>query len=299
MICKLGGQASQYRILSGESSLGKGLPGQIWHGQVWRHLGTLLRFSTGQIALQGITAFTGLCLVRWLAVADYAIFGLSLTLQSALGLIVDLGVTSAIMALTGDQYSNGAVLGRYIQAGLHLRSRLLLMGTAVGAGAIYVIGKRQQWPFSTEALVFVIVISGLLSQFWISIYGVPLILNRRLGRYYGILAGAAGFRLASVVVLRWVSVLSAGPALAAGTLASLGAALTLRRWSRDHWEAASRVDPQAREKIIRYISPRAPLVVFQSLARADRVVRGVLFRLAEADGGNRSAGAGWASYSLC
>jgi O-antigen/teichoic acid export membrane protein len=232
---------------------------------IWDRLGMLLRFSTGQVALQGLTAFTGLCLVRWLAMADYAVFGLSLTLQSALGLIVDLGVTSAIMALTGGQYADRAVLGRYIQAGLHLRSRLLLIGAAVGAAAIYVIGKRQHWPWPTETLVFTVVIAGVLVQFWISIYGVPLILNQHLGRYYAILTGAAALRLIAVLVLRWAGVLTAGPALMAGTAASFGAALTLRRLSRRHWEAAGHVNRQAASKIIHYIAPRAPLVAFQSL----------------------------------
>jgi hypothetical protein len=225
----------------------------------------LMRFLTGQVALQGTTALTGLCLVRWLAVSDFAVFGVSLTLQQALGLIVDLGVTSAIMALTGDQYQNGAVLGRYVQAGLQLRGRLLAIGAAVGVWAVYVVGERQHWPRPTEVTVFAIVISGVLAQFWISIYGVPLILNRRLGRYYGILAGAAGFRLVCVVVLRWAGALTAGPALAVGVVASLSAALTLRHSSRTHWEAASQVDPQAKHRIVKYIAPRAPLVIFQSL----------------------------------
>jgi hypothetical protein len=244
---------------------GAGAGGLVRRQRIRARLGTLLRFSAGQLALQGITAFTGLCLVRWLTVADYAVFGLSLTLQSALGLIVDLGVTSAIMALTGDQYRNGAVLGRYIQAGLHLRSRLLGIGAAVGMGAIYVVGNRQHWSWSTEVTVFAVVISGVLAQFWISIYGVPLILNQRLGRYYGILAGAAGLRLTCVAVLRRWGELTAGSALVAGTLAGLCAALTLRHWSRTHWEAASQVDGQAKGKIIHYIAPRAPLVIFQSL----------------------------------
>jgi len=234
-------------------------------GGMGRHLGTLLRFSTGQVALQGITAFTGLCLVRWLAVSDYAVFGLCLTLQAALGLIVDMGVTSAIMALTGNQYQDGVVLGRYIQAGLHLRSRLLIIGAAVGAGAVYVIGQRQHWPMPTEALILAVIISGVLAQFWISIYGVPLILNQRLGGYYGILAGAAALRWTCVAALRLAGVLTAGPALVTGVAASLCAALTLRHWSRAHWEPASRVDPQAKRKIIKYIAPRVPLAVFQSL----------------------------------
>jgi O-antigen/teichoic acid export membrane protein len=238
---------------------------RVWEHRIRRHLGTLMRFFTGQVVLQGITALTGLCLVRWLAVADFAVFGLSLTLQQALGLIVDLGVTSAIMALTGDQYRKVAVLGRYVQAGLHLRSRLLVIGAGAGTGAIYVVGRRQHWPLPTEVAVFVIVISGVLAQFWISIYGVPLILNQRLGRYYGILACAAAFRLVCVVALRWTGVLTAGPALAVGTVASFSAALTLRHSSRTHWEPASQVDPLAKRRIVKYIAPRAPLVIFQSL----------------------------------
>lgn len=233
--------------------------------RVWRHLGTLVRFSTGQVALQGITAFTGLCLVRWLTIADFAVFGISLTLQQALGLIVDLGITSAVMALTGDQYANGAVLGRYLQAALHLRSRLVALGMAAAAGATCIVGQRQHWSWPTALAVFAILICGLLVQFWASIHGIPLILNQRLGRYYAILAGAAALRLTGVAVLRWSGVLSAGLALAAGTVASLCAALALRHSSRVHWEADSRVDPQAKRKIVKYIAPRAPLVIFQSL----------------------------------
>jgi O-antigen/teichoic acid export membrane protein len=236
-----------------------------WRHRIRRHAGTLLRFSTGQLALQGITAFTGLCLVRWLAVADFAVFGLSLTIQQALGLIVDLGVTSAIMALTGRDYQNGSVLGRYIQAGLHLRTRLLVIAAAVGVGTVYLVGGRQHWARPTEVTVFAIIISGVLAQFWITIYGVPLILNQRLGRYYGILAGAAALRLACVVALGSSGALAAGSALVAGTAASFAAALALRHSSRTHWEAARRVDPEAKRRIVKYIAPRAPLVMFQSL----------------------------------
>jgi hypothetical protein len=113
-------------------------------------------------------------------------------------------------------------------------------------------------------MVFALVVSGLLAQFWTSIYGIPLILNQRLGTYYGIQAGAAALRLVFVAVLRLAGVLTAGPALAVGTVASLCAALTLRHMSRAHWQAASHVDPGSKRKIIKYIAPRAPLVIFQS-----------------------------------
>jgi O-antigen/teichoic acid export membrane protein len=249
----------------GTQEIGHLAPATTRRGRVTRILRTVLTFSAGQMCLQGLTALTGLCLVRWLSVSDYAQFGFSLTFQQALGLIVDLGVTSAIVALVGDQQRNPAVLGRYMRAGFYLRTRLLVIVSVIGAIIFAYLAARQSWPLTRQTAVFGIVVLGLMAQFWSSIYGVPLILRQRLGTYYGIQAGAALLRLFLILVLQLTNTLGAVSALTVGALAYMCTALLFKRTSAQYWALAATRDSEATRRIIGYITPLAPTIVLMSL----------------------------------
>jgi len=233
--------------------------------RIMRVLRTLVRFSVGQIAAQIATAVTGLCLVRWLSIPGYAEFGFSLTFQSTLGLIVDLGVTGAIIALVGDQYRNRAILGQYMHAGLSLRTRLLAAASLIGAIAFVYLASRQGWQPAKQASVFGAVLFGLVAQFWSSLYGVPLIVNQKLGTYYGVQVGAAALRLSCIAGLHRLQLLDSFSALLSGSLASLAIALVFKRLTTPYWISGSDVNVEAMRNVLRYIAPLAPGIIFMSI----------------------------------
>jgi O-antigen/teichoic acid export membrane protein len=217
------------------------------------------------MAMQATMGVAGVVLVRWLSIADYARFSFGLTFQTSLAFIMDLGIATSITALVAKQHHDRTVVGRYIQAGLHLRSRLLLIAYTVGGAAFAYLAHRQGWTPSQQLSMFAIVSASLLAQFWLSIYSIPLILHQRLGAYYAVQTSGYGVRLICVCALHFFSRLTAETAMLSGTAALFCAAIGFKILSAPLHTPPAEVDREARTKILGYIRPRAPLVVFQAV----------------------------------
>jgi hypothetical protein len=152
-----------------------------------------------------------------------------------------------------------------MHAGLALRTRLLAAASLIGAIAFVYLASRQGWPPAKQASVFAIVLFGLVAQFWSSLYGVPLILNQKLGTYYGVQVGAAALRLSCIAGLHRLQLLDSFTALLSGGLASLAIALVFKRLASVYWTSGLDVDVEAMRNVLRYIAPLAPGMIFMSI----------------------------------
>lgn len=85
------------------------------------------QFGVWQLLSQTIQFVTGFLIVRSLSYEAYAQYGLTLSFQSMLALLVDLGFSGSILALVGQRIDDREVVGRYMGAALRQRTRLMLM----------------------------------------------------------------------------------------------------------------------------------------------------------------------------
>jgi O-antigen/teichoic acid export membrane protein len=228
-------------------------------------LRALLVFGGGQIGLQAVAALSGIVLVRWMSIEAYSKLGLALTFQFSMGLLVELGLGSAVIALIGVAAEDPDLLGRYLKSALYLRTRLLAAVCVLTAGLVAFTGYRQHWSFPEQILIFIGVCGGLYTQLGLSLYGLPLIVRRNLRPYYAVQIGVALVRLGLIIILALVSALNAEMVMLAGSGAGFVGMFVLRYLGRTYCRYPERPDPQVTMSLIRYIAPLIPGVLYISL----------------------------------
>ena len=80
-------------------------------GRVRQISGTLGTFLMGQGLVQVLTLATGLLLVRWMAVEEFAMYRSAFAFQFIMGALVDLGLSGSIVAMIGSRRDDPAVVG--------------------------------------------------------------------------------------------------------------------------------------------------------------------------------------------
>jgi len=101
----------------------------------WLRLSSLVGVS--QIAVQVISALTGVMLVRNLSKSDYALITISGSLLATLNLLADGGIGSAITAMCGRAMPNLSAVSSVIRACLAARNRLAWLSLLLTLPAFY------------------------------------------------------------------------------------------------------------------------------------------------------------------
>lgn len=83
-------------------------------------------FLVGEVCLQVINAVTGLLLVRWMSVEQFAQYSVANAFQSGAQQFVEFGLGGALVALVGKDVSDCRRMGRLVDAGCHICRKTLL-----------------------------------------------------------------------------------------------------------------------------------------------------------------------------
>src|ERR1700733_2055873 len=110
----------------------------------------LATFAVGQAAAQSLNLLSGFLLVRWLQIADYGQYGLVYSFQSTTNVLIDLGFSTTIVALVGNNWNQPKVIGNYVRAGRALRLRLLLTICPIAALFFIRMTGNLHWDLSTQ-----------------------------------------------------------------------------------------------------------------------------------------------------
>ncbi len=126
---------------------------------------SLLVYLAGQGLVQFTNLLTGLLLLRWLAVDNYAQFIVAFTFQLTLGFLTDLGFSGTIVALVGPRGNDPAVIGSYIRSGRHIRNILLLCLTPIAAIFYVQIVRQHHWTtLRVSDRCFASIVASICSQ---------------------------------------------------------------------------------------------------------------------------------------
>ena len=235
---------------------------QAWVVKGRRIVGVVTNFVVGQGTAQGLSVLAGLFLVRHLSIQAYAQFGLATGFQTMFLTLMDLGFAGTIVPMVGADRDNRAIVGRYVRSAKHLRDLSFYVFAPVATIAFLGVMHRQHW---SGALQFVLLLTTLLALYSggkASYFAAPLILHGRLRSYYVLQVIAGVVRLGSYLVLAFVGGLNAwvAAAIGAGTIS-----LTAEWYARQakplmDWPAHE--DPVTDKKIVNYIMPAAPAMIF-------------------------------------
>ena len=213
------------------------------------------------MAIQALNVLTGFFLLRWLSITAYAQFSVAFAFQSTVGMLIDLGFSSSIIALVGDRVSDKKVLGNYIRSGLHFRNRMFVVMIVISSIAFPLMTHRQHWNTQTSLLLFASIILSLFFQGW-SVYSTPLLIHRRIKPYYGAQILSAGGRIVLCSIFHMIGILSASlSAWTAATVLAMNGFL-FRRAAHDLIAQPKHSDPCINAEMIHYASPLIPAVVF-------------------------------------
>jgi O-antigen/teichoic acid export membrane protein len=227
-----------------------------------RKLGT---FFVGQGAIQLLNLLTGFLIIRWLSVEAYAQYSLAFGFQSSVGMLVDLGFGSGVIALVGSRVNDPGVAGRYIRSVLHYRTRLFLTIAPLAAIAFVWMTGQQEWGWATRAALFGSVLFSLYFQGWTSCYSSPLAMHQRYGALYRVQVVNGVWRLGAFGALHFLSALTASCAAWVNSLSMAGLGFFYRRACRTLVREPAQADPAANLEMRRYVAPLIPATVFNAL----------------------------------
>ena len=164
-----------------------------------RHLARLfVPFLSLQAITQLIAALAGVAVVRRLPVADFAVYAVAISVQSALAVMSDVGVTTLLVARAGEFHADlhrMAVLARSARA-FRLR---LLVGCLLVAGPLLWFSLGHSRPsFTLWAVIFLAVCMIVATQVASSLDGTLLLCllraeRQQLGQLISATARLGGF----------------------------------------------------------------------------------------------------------
>lgn len=239
-------------------------------------------FGFWQLASQALQLITGFLLVQWLSIEAYAQFGVALSFQNMLGLLVDLGFSSAIIALVGDRIHDREVVGRHVRSARSFRNKMLLTVGPLSALGFFWLARSHQWPFVSSLLIFFSILGLLFFQGWTACYSPPLLMHLQIAPLFrpGVMLGTA--KLAACAAFHFAAVLGATAVCWFNTLAALATALIYRSHARPYLVEPSIPDPETNRAIRNYIAPLIPGIAFQAFQGQIQVL------LISTFGGNQS-----------
>ncbi len=219
---------------------------------------------SGQAMVQALGLLASLLLLRWLNVTDFGQYTLAFAVIGVASTLIDLGVGSAIISLVGEDRSP-ARIARYVAGAVHARLITSAVVLPLAGGTFWVLSADRGWPLETRLILLCLVLVGAYSQGLFRVYAVPLLLERRLSKYYGYQAAAGLARLILVPALFATGVLVAVTAVGLGVLALVAQGLIAKRSAEEVLAKAQGRPADASAEMFRLLLPLLPGLVFAAV----------------------------------
>lgn len=197
-----------------------------------------------------------------MSVEAYAQYSVAFSFQSTLVMLVDLGFSGSIIALVGERSNDAEVVGRYVRAARHFRSRLFVILLPLAAIAFPLFISKHHWPLLTQALLFTSIGIALYFQGWVSLYSPPLLINQQLHRYYRPQIISAVGRNLFCLILYLAAALSSWATAVLNSAVIAFNGLIYRNDSKESVADPVDSNPLAKREMLRYLSPLIPGIIF-------------------------------------
>lgn len=145
------------------------------------------RFFTVQLFVQAVSAIAGIAIVRVLTKQHYALYSIATSFMFSATALTDCGISAALSALGGKIWRDGDALGSLINSALVIRKWLVFVVVAGLGLVVPFMLRRDGATFSSSISVTAVVITSVLFQIGIGLFGII----PQLRANYGLLERAA------------------------------------------------------------------------------------------------------------
>ncbi|MFN8416214.1 MAG: hypothetical protein U0U66_07780 [Cytophagaceae bacterium] len=122
-----------------------------------------------QILIQTLTFLSGIFLIRFLGINEYAYYTITITVLTTLTTISDSGIMGSVMSIVGSRWNDKNYLGQVIFTAQYLRRRLALLSLCIGVPIlVYLLYSKNAsyfniitHSFALVIIYFLIIQSGL------------------------------------------------------------------------------------------------------------------------------------------
>ena len=224
----------------------------------------LVSFVVGQGSVQLLNLISGFLLVRWLTVKDYAAYSLVTGFQGSIGVLVELGLGSSIVALAAGR-TDPQVIGTYICSTRHYRNRFFFALLPVVMVVFPILTLRQGWSVPLTAVLLGAILTTLYFQSWATYYSVPLLIYQKLVLYYRTPTILGVVRLVSSLCLYFLTLLSSVTAVWISSLSTVAQGWLYKRHSANLIIEPLTCSPEANKEVLGFIRPLMPSTIFFAL----------------------------------
>jgi O-antigen/teichoic acid export membrane protein len=228
-------------------------------------IAVLRGFVFGEMLSQVLNAITGLLLVRWLTVEQFAQYSLTNAFQTTAQQFVEFGLGGSLVALVGQQISDKRRMGRLIAAGTNIRRRMLLVVGAICVFAFPYWFVQKGWPLGSGLLLTVAVLGYLVASGLVTYYSPPLTIHRQMPVIYRIKLLSDAARLACLAAAHAANVLFVPVAALLNVVVLWMNGIQLKRAAAPYHEAPVGHVLEEEGEIRRFIRPIMPGVVFAAM----------------------------------
>jgi len=224
----------------------------------------LAKFALIQALVQGLGFAAGLLIVRTLPKREYAFYTIGNTMLSAILVLADSGISSALTAIGGRVWQDGQRLGSLFNTALQLRRQLAIVTVlAVVPVLIWLLAENGASKKSI-ALLVVLVLAGAGLELITRIYAVALRLRSAIREIQNQAMVSAVVKLAIVGIALFVF-MNAAVAIASVVIGYAVQFAMLRRWVRREVDRSASPDPVMRSEIFSVVKRQAPHSIYYCL----------------------------------
>ncbi len=215
--------------------------------------------------MQLIGFLTGIMVIRFLSVDQYAFYTLASTVLGTMGILANGGVAAGVLVQGGKVWQDPQRLGSVIACGIQLRRKFAFFSFAVSGPILVWLLLRNGASWWIALGVGFAVLPAFVATLSSRILDVPLRLHQQIWPLQRIGIGANVLRLVGVLSVLWVWPVAIAVLLVNG-LAEIFANLRLRKAAAPYALLNAPPSPEARVHIVAMVRRILPNAIYFSLS---------------------------------
>lgn len=148
------------------------------------HWGKLISITgAAQILVQGVGFISGILVIRFLAIEEYALYTIANTMLGTMYLLADGGISAGVLSQGGKVWQDKKKLGAVVATGLHLRKRFALISLIISIPILVYLLSKHEASWLMIGLITISLIPAFYAQLADAIYGVVPKLHQDISRF--------------------------------------------------------------------------------------------------------------------